>query len=99
MCDCRSRRSKREQPVRAMQEVEERTVKRWIEGGVRRAMRRAGTPVLVGALLAIAGCTTAPPLVERVDARPVQPAPIIIVQPVPPEPPAPMVPLPVPEPQ
>ena len=62
-------------------------------------MRRAGTPVLVGALLAIAGCTTAPPPVERVDARPVQPAPIIIVQPVPPEPPAPMAPLPVPEPQ
>jgi len=45
----------------------------------------------------LAACASAPPPAAPIEARPVQPAPVIIVQPVPPEPPAPA-PVPLPEP-
>jgi len=59
------------------------------------AARRIGASALA---LFAAACATAPPPVQTIDARPVQPAPVIIVQPIKPEPPAPVV-TPAPEPQ
>lgn len=65
------------------------------QSGKVQSMRRIGGAAF--ALIA-AACATAPPPVQTIDARPVQPAPVIIVQPVNPEPPAPVV-TPAPEPQ